>query len=271
MKIYLFLTASLFSLSVYNIALADDVTDLISRSEDSGAKDANEASGLVDDFRKYAAQQSGSAGKIVDSLNNGNGIRSRNSRGVSQNQGLAPSNSKLLPSASVSKYPKQEALKDIPLPHEGKGKCKDKASKGSGKCPSSLFESMEAKQAANSLGNTQLLIFVSESVPANSIRELWSQAQRVGGKLVFRGLVGGSFKETRSYIEELGIVADIDPTKFEEFGIIQVPAFVLSREDMYDKMAGNISLVGFLEQSSSSGDLKEEAAELYHKLQGEQP
>ena len=269
MKVYPILSTSLFSLSFFcNIAFADDVTDLISRSEASGAKAANEASGLMDGFRKYAVQQSGSAGKIIDSLNNED--RSRNGRGVTQNQGLAPSGSKLLPSASARKYPKQEALKDIPLPHEGKGKCKDKASESSGKCPSSLFESMEAKQAANSLGNTQLLIFVSQSVPANSIKELWSQSERVGGKLVFRGLVGGSFKETRSYIEELGIVADLDPTKFEEFGIIQVPAFVLSREDMYDKMAGNISLNEFLEQSSTSGDLKQEAAELYKNLQGEQ-
>lgn len=238
--------ASCFSLGLFsNASHGDEVTDLISKSEASGANSANLASSLIDDFRNKAAQESTSASKIA-------GSRS-------------------LPSGSAKKYPKQEALKDIPLPHEGKGKCKDKASKGSGKCPSSLFEGMEAKKATNSLSNTQLLIFVSQSVPAASIKELWSQAHRVGGKLVFRGLVGGAFKKTQSYIQELGVIADIDPTKFEEFGIIQVPAFVLSKEGKHDKMVGNVSLSGFLEQSSISGDLKEEAAELYEKVQGEQP
>ncbi len=260
-----FLSLSHFS----NVVYGNDVTDLISKSEASGAKAANEASGLIDGFRKYAAQQSGSAGNIVDSLNNED--KSGNGHGVTQNQGLAPSNSKLLPSASVSKYPKQEALKDIPLVHEGKKKCKGAVDQNSGKCPSSLFEGLEAKQSLNSSSGAHLLIFVSQSVPPDSIKELSAQANRVGGKLVFRGLVGESFKETQNYIQELGIVADIDPTKFEEFGIIQVPAFVLSREDNYDKMVGNISLNEFLEQSSSSGDLKEEAAEVYKKLQGGQP
>lgn len=238
--------ASCFSLGLFsNASHGDEITDLISKSEASGANSANLASSLIHDFRNKATKESTSASKIA-------GSRS-------------------LPSGSAKKYPKQEALKDIPLPHEGKGKCKDKDSKGSGKCPSSLFESMEAKQAANSLANTQLLIFVSQSVPADSIKELWNQVQKVGGKLVFRGLVGGSFKETQSYIQELGVVADIDPTKFEEFGIIQVPAFVLSKEGKHDKMVGNISLNEFLEQSSSSGDLKKEASDLYKKLQGEQP
>ena len=250
---------------VSNAAYAGEVGDLITKSEESGATAANEASKMIDSFRKHAARQSGSAGKI-DSSNNED--RGRNGFGGTKNQGLMASGSKPLPSASARKYPKQGALKDVPLPHEGRGKCKDKASQGSGKCSSTLFEGMEEKQASGSLGNTQLLIFVSQSVPADSIKELWSQAQRIGGKLVFRGLVGGSFKETQSYIQELGIVADIDPTRFEEFEVTQVPAFVLSKENKYDRMVGNVSLVEFLEQSSSNGDLSQEAAEYYKKLQG---
>ena len=238
--------ASCLSLGFFsNASHGDEVTDLISKSEVLAAKSANEASSLIDAFGTKAAQEPTSSAKITGS--------------------------KSLPSASARKYPKQEALKDIPLPHEGKGKCKGNAPQGSGKCASTLFEGLEAKQAKNSLVNTQLLIFVSESVPANAVKELWDQAQRVGGKLVFRGLVGGSFKETQNYMQELGIVADIDPTKFEEFEVIQVPAFVLSKEGKYDRMVGNISLNGFLEQSSISGDLKKEAEELYHKLRKELP
>ena len=251
---------------VSNAAYAGEVGDLITKSEESGATAANEASKMIDSFRKHAARQSGSAGKIVDSLNNED--RSRNGFGVTKNQGLMASGPKPLPLASARKYPKQGALKDVPLPHEGRGKCKDKASQGSGKCSSTLFEGMEEKQASGSLANTQLLIFVSQSVPADSIKELWSQAQKAGGKLVIRGLVGESFKATQQYIQDIGIIADIDPNKFEEFGITQVPAFILSREGKHDKMVGNVSLIEFLEQSSTKGDLRQEAAEYYKKLQG---
>lgn len=268
----LFLSLSLLPASLgCKGAYADDITDIINKSEAEGAKAGNEASGLIDDFRKYAAQQSGAAGKMVDSLNQGNGNSSLNGNKTGRSSDMGSSASPYKPSYSSQKSFKQKAVKDVPLAHEGKKGCKDNSSQQTGKCASSLFEKHEQKQLTNSYSNTQLLIFVSESVPANSIRELWSQAQKVGGKLVFRGLVGGSFKETQSYIQELGIVADIDPNKFEEFDVIQVPAFVISKEGNYDKMVGNISLSEFLEQSSISGDLKEEAAELYKKLQGGNP
>jgi len=241
MKRYAIVLASLFSLKAFcTIAFGDEVTDLISRSEASGAKSVNEASGLIDDFRKYAAQQ----------------------------PGLTSFDSKLTPSASARKFPKQEALN---LPHQGKGNCKDKGLQGSGKCPSSLFESLEARQGSGNSSGVKLLVFVSQSVPADSIKELWNQAQRVGAKLLFRGLVGGSFKETQNYIQELGIVADIDPVKFDDFEISHVPAFILSQGGKHDKMVGNVSLSAFLEQSSASGSLQKEAGDLYQKLQGEQP
>lgn len=243
-----------------HLVLADDVTGLIFKSEASSAKAANEASSLIETYRNNAAQEAVSAGKIVDSLGKGEKFMGR----VSNGRHVPPK--------------QQEALKGIQLPHEGKSKCKGITSPGLEKCRSSLFDSFEAKQATNSVGPTQLLIFVSQSVPANSIKELWNQAQRVGGKLLFRGLVGGSFKETQRYIQDLGIVADIDPTKYEEFGITHVPAFILSRtlvsparvspEKKHDKAVGNITLNAFLEQSSSSGDLKKEATALYNKLQG---
>lgn len=241
MKVYsLPLTLVLCAGAISNFALADDITDLLSKVDASGSIPSNEASALIDTFRKYAAQESASAGKIVDYMNNG----------------------------ATQKQPKHKNLKDIPLAHKGKKRCKDKGSEKSGKCASSLFENLEKKHLAKSHPNTQLLIFVSQSVPANSIKELWEQAQRVGGKLVFRGLVGASFKQTHHYIQELGIVADIDPTKFDEFEVTQVPTFVLSKESNYDKMVGNISLVEFLEQSSSNGDLKTEAAEYYKMFKG---
>lgn len=249
-----------FSLSVVH---ADDISDLISKSEASNTSAANEASTLIGILRNNVSQGFAPAGNLVGPLDKGPG-----NGGVSSNQGAASSIAKTLPSNSLRRYPKQKALKDITLPHEGKGKCKDNVSEGSGKCPSSLLQGLEAKQVVSPSSNTQLLIFVSESIPANSMKELWTQAQRVGGKLLLRGLVGGSFKESQSYIQELSIVADIDPTKFDEFEVTCVPTFILSKGDKHDKVVGNIPLSGFLEQSSISGDLRKEAGQFYKMLEG---
>jgi type-F conjugative transfer system pilin assembly protein TrbC len=258
------LLASIVSKGAY----ADDITDIINKSEAEGAKAGNEASGLIDDFRKYAAQHSGTAGKMVDSLNQDNRNRSLNGNKTASTSNTGSSASTYKSSYSSQKNFRQKAVKDVPLAHEGKKGCSDQQAQGTGKCASSLFENLKQKNSDSSHLNTQLLIFVSESVPANSIKELWSQAQKVGGKLVIRGLVGGSFKATQQYIQDLGIVADIDPTKFEEFEVTQVPTFVLSKEGNYDKMVGNVSLGEFLGQASANGDLKQEATAIYTKLQG---
>lgn len=253
--------ASFLSLGIFSsIVLADDVSDLISQSESSSA---GEASRLIDSLRNNSRRESSSAAKIIDSLN-------KEAR-VSSNQGSASRRVKSSSSASTKKFPKQETLKNIPLLHEGKEKCGGKASLRSGKCRSSLLQGLEAKQSLNSSSNTQFLIFVSQSMPASSIKELFQQSQKVGGKLLFRGLIGGSFKETQSSIQELGIVADIDPTKFEEYGVTFVPTFVLSKGERHDKMTGNITLSSFLEQASQIGDLKEQASDLYNQLQGDKP
>jgi type-F conjugative transfer system pilin assembly protein TrbC len=277
MKRRLIFLSPFLSLSLlYSVTYADDFSDLISRSEPSGTKAANEASQLIDNLHDKASQESASADKAANSLNNRIGVFSNQEPTLSS----VKSSSSTLP----RKYPKQEALKDISLANEGNGKCKDSAYQSLGKCSSSFLKGLEAKQSLDFSSNPQLFIFVSQSVPASSIKELWSQAQRVGGKLLFRGLVGGSFKETEKHIQELGIVADIDPTKFEEFEVIHVPTFVLSKTpasptivslarvslaDKYDKIIGNVSLNEFLEQSSISGDLKGDAKILHKKLQEE--
>ena len=226
--------------SISNTNVHDtSVSDLISSGESSGAKAANEASVLIDAFRNNSLQKLTSGGKGVGSPD----------------------------------Y-KQNTLKDITLTHKGKGNCKGNSSKSSAKCPSSLLKGLEAKQSSTPSSNTHLLIFVSQSMPASSIKELWHQAQKLGGKLLFRGLVGGSFKETQKHIYDLGVVAEIDPTKFDVFKVVQVPTFVLSKSrsssgGQYDKMAGNVSLAGFLRQVSLRGTLQKEGKAKLNILKGE--
>jgi type-F conjugative transfer system pilin assembly protein TrbC len=256
------------------VAHGDEVTGLISRSEASRETATHEASKLIDILRNNTLRESESVARMLDSQNldslNTETCKDRKESRIQDSKNKTSSYDNFPPLVSARKHPKQGELKDIPLVHEEKRKCRDLKSQGSGKCSSSLLEGMEAKQGLKSFSGAQLFIFVSQSVPTDSMKGLWNQAQRVGGKLVFRGLVGGSFKETQIYIQELGIVADIDPLKFDEFEIFQVPAFVLSQGNNHDKIVGNVSLSSFLEQSSVSGDLKKEAAELYKKLQGGQ-
>ncbi len=174
--------------------------------------------------------------------------------------------------ASINQKPGQVPLKNVPFIHEGQKKCQGQgsASRPSGKCPSSLFESLEVHQRSRRSSGVTLLVFVSASVPADSLKELWNQANRIGARLLFRGLMGGSFKETQNYIRELGIVVDIDPEKFDKFDISRVPAFVLSQGNTHDKMIGNVTLGAFLERSSVNGALQEAARDLFRKLQGGQ-
>ncbi len=83
-----------------------------------------------------------------------------------------------------------------------------------------------------------LLIFVSFSMPLESLRVLNLQAQKHGGKLVFRGLVGGSFKEMAQKLKGFGAEVLIDPTLFRKHQVESVPTFIQNE----DRMSGNVSL-----------------------------
>lgn len=109
-------------------------------------------------------------------------------------------------------------------------------------------------------------IFVSSSMPQESIRTLSQQAQKIGAHVVFRGLVGGTFAKTQSYMKDLGITAEIDPPKFDDYKITVVPTFVLVNTNVSDRVAGHISLFEALDQFRKKGDLKTEAQTLYLSL-----
>lgn len=128
----------------------------------------------------------------------------------------------------------------------------------------------------------KLLVFVSFSMPLQTLKTLGSQVNAVGGKLVLRGLVGGTlgssargqdFKETAKKLQELQEEILIDPTLFEAYGISVVPTFVLRTENTgkvednsYDRLSGNVSLEYALEQFASKGKTSEEAGLLLEDL-----
>ena len=114
----------------------------------------------------------------------------------------------------------------------------------------------------------QLLIFVSASIPQQSLKALGQQAEKIGAHLVFRGLVGETFPKMQSYMKELGIAAEIDPPKFDDHNITVVPTFVLVNKRAVDRVAGHISLIEALDQFKKKGELKPEAQKLYQTLEG---
>lgn len=132
-----------------------------------------------------------------------------------------------------------------------------------------LEEIMKPKQ--------RLRIFVSSSMPISLLRQYHRQAVSYNGTLVFKGLPGGSFKELSKLvmdIAEQGEVGsmEIDDEAFNKFGVIAVPAIVLSHEKdcmgesscriIYDKISGNLDLKSALELFSNKGDLAGEAKKI---------
>ncbi len=79
----------------------------------------------------------------------------------------------------------------------------------------------------------QLLIFISASVPRESLKKLAQQAARVNVPLILRGVVEGDFPATAKFMrdilgdEEPRARAMIDPALFDRFDVKQVPAVVL--------------------------------------------
>ncbi|MBM3632382.1 MAG: type-F conjugative transfer system pilin assembly protein TrbC [Alphaproteobacteria bacterium] len=132
----------------------------------------------------------------------------------------------------------------------------------SGKCGMNLKSQDVDKPLA------QLYIFVSSSMPQESIKVLGQQAQKIGAHIVFRGLVGGTFSKTQIYMQDLGIAAEIDPPKFDDHNITVVPTFVLVNKQTIDRVEGHISLIEALDQFRKKAELKTEAQKLYQNLQG---
>ena len=136
----------------------------------------------------------------------------------------------------------------------------------------------------NQITNYPLMIFVSASIPRASLKDLMIQARQSGGVMVFRGLIGGTLRNTQQFLGELAkenVAAIIDPRLFEVFNVELVPTFVVLAKPSqdceesscnftpnHDRIVGNITLNYALEQfADGQGDAKSQAAEILAKLQ----
>ncbi|HEV2523947.1 MAG TPA: type-F conjugative transfer system pilin assembly protein TrbC, partial [Gammaproteobacteria bacterium] len=96
--------------------------------------------------------------------------------------------------------------------------------------------------AFNSINDSALLVFVSFSMPKQSLQAWARQAKKAGGTLVLRGLVDNSLRKTLLKIQDvLGAenlnTLNIDPLAFETFGIHTVPAVIVTDQTQAPALA----------------------------------
>ncbi len=93
---------------------------------------------------------------------------------------------------------------------------------------------------------TRVLVFVSSSLPDTVIQNYLRQTQRIGGAVVFRGLVNNTMQDMRDYLaRQIAALKEtsgdhspiepsilIDPTLFRRFDIDQAPVTVATETDI---------------------------------------
>ena len=86
----------------------------------------------------------------------------------------------------------------------------------------------------------EMMIFVSFSMPRESLLRIVEQSERTGARLIFRGFDGDKMTDMAAHISALlgkhRVEAVIHPPAFTQFKINQVPALVLAQSDAGDQL-----------------------------------
>ena len=109
--------------------------------------------------------------------------------------------------------------------------------------------------------SSETLVFVSLGLPEAVLKQLALEAAQNKSRLVIRGLVNNSFKETQARLETLNISVEIDPTLFDLFEVKRVPTFVRCKKSSqgeilkegHDRLEGNVPLSYALEKFQKAG------------------
>lgn len=120
------------------------------------------------------------------------------------------------------------------------------------------YNTVQTTPDSLSASRDSVFIFVSFSMPPESLKEWISDATKIGAPVVLRGFIDNSFKQTVSAVKAIvptyqgGI--EIDPKAFEKYHIGQVPAVVIvGRTGEYDVVYGNATLSAALKVFSLKG------------------
>ena len=95
------------------------------------------------------------------------------------------------------------------------------------------YQKRHVPDLGTGLKDAQLYVFISFSMPENSLRRIALEANKTGATLVLRGFVQGSLVQTQKQaanLGKLGAEVDINPNLFREYGVTQVPTFLMVRD-----------------------------------------
>jgi len=122
----------------------------------------------------------------------------------------------------------------------------------------------EASMAANA---PQVVIFISNSMPKNSIKAWYKQAQRIGARLALNGFIDNDYETTMEFAQTLFddeiITFDINPALFDKVGVTQVPTVAIIEEKAcvsepceieFDKVEGDVGLRHALNHLKDKGE-----------------
>ncbi|MBX3709466.1 MAG: type-F conjugative transfer system pilin assembly protein TrbC [Gammaproteobacteria bacterium] len=121
---------------------------------------------------------------------------------------------------------------------------------------------------ANQMLDKNIIIFVSFSMPDESLKGWMREAKIIDAPVVVRGFINNSFKDTINKISVLtkdnqgGV--QVDPTLFQRFQIVKVPAVVVVKEPNclpgmsctldYDIVYGDVTLSYALKKIANEED-----------------
>lgn len=119
---------------------------------------------------------------------------------------------------------------------------------------------------AGERSQSSVIIFVSFSMPNESIKGWMKEAEKIHAPVIIRGLVNNSFKETIKKISEL--VGDnkgglqLDPELFREFKVKAVPAVVVRNGNAHDIVYGDVHLDYALQKIVKQNDVMSSTAQV---------
>ncbi len=86
----------------------------------------------------------------------------------------------------------------------------------------------------------ELMVFVSFSMPRESLMRIVEQSERTGARLIFRGFTGDKLTDMSKRIADLlgkhRVEAVVHPPAFTQFKVNQVPALVISQSDAANQL-----------------------------------
>ena len=123
-----------------------------------------------------------------------------------------------------------------------------------------LFASAEGSPSYDDVQNEKAY-FLSSSIPEKTLVALMQSAEKIQVPVYFRGLVSDSMEKTAKYIQYLsskyGVSGvQIDPVRFSEYQINNVPAYVEKCGAKFDVVFGNVSIENSQMMIKKRGDCK---------------